>query len=249
MSKKKKKINSSEYFVYFILLKEKKGFRPTDLGVSIANNVMTNPKNYILSQISINRSTKAITVKTSKNSRSFNSIYVTHEVLLPIIESMGLNIDALIFNSDIFIKSFLDKEKLTMPRKYVPNLNLPRECKESALDTWIDQNQKKLLKNMTKSEKQLYGRMKKTFKSRVSQQHPFVIGDNVYYADICLKSMKVIVEVDGGYHSTPEQQLKDRNRDIDFASIGYRTIRCTNEQAQNPEFASSLIQELLQRKK
>lgn len=41
---------------------------------------------------------------------------------------------------------------------------------------------------------------------------------------------KIDIEVDGGYHTTEEQQLKDKEREEDFKKMGYDTLRFTNEE-------------------
>lgn len=51
-----------------------------------------------------------------------------------------------------------------------------------------------------------------------------------YIVDFCDPISKVIFEIDGGYHSTKEQQKKDYYRTQDLNSLGYRVYRITNEQ-------------------
>ena len=58
------------------------------------------------------------------------------------------------------------------------------------------------------------------------RQH--VIDD--YIADfICLNEM-LIIEVDGEYHDTPEQQESDSVRTAKLNTLGFRVIRFTNDQ-------------------
>ena len=62
----------------------------------------------------------------------------------------------------------------------------------------------------------------KTFK----RQH--IIGD--YIADfVCLES-GLIVELDGGYHQLPEQQINDELRTEWLEKYGFRVIRFKNEE-------------------
>lgn len=50
-----------------------------------------------------------------------------------------------------------------------------------------------------------------------------------YIADfVCLKA-KLIVEIDGGYHSQFEQIIKDYYRTEDLNKLGFKVIRFTNE--------------------
>ena len=65
----------------------------------------------------------------------------------------------------------------------------------------------------------------KTFK----RQH--IIGD--YIADfVCLES-GLIVELDGGYHQLPEQQINDELRTEWLEKHGFRVIRFKNEELLN----------------
>lgn len=58
------------------------------------------------------------------------------------------------------------------------------------------------------------------------RQH--VIGN--YIADfICIK-YRLVIEVDGGYHFTPDQQANDLERTIDLENMGYHVMRFTNAQ-------------------
>ena len=64
---------------------------------------------------------------------------------------------------------------------------------------------------------------------RFRRQH--IIGQ--YIADFaCLEKM-LVIELDGGYHSLPEQQISDEQRTADLQKMGYRVIRFTNEELFN----------------
>lgn len=58
------------------------------------------------------------------------------------------------------------------------------------------------------------------------RQH--LIGD--YIADFACLTSKLIIEVDGGYHFTPEQQRLDALRTEAFVRMGFREIRFTNDE-------------------
>ena len=50
-----------------------------------------------------------------------------------------------------------------------------------------------------------------------------------YIADfVCLKK-KIIIEVDGGYHSQPAQAIKDYYRTEQLESLGFKVLRFKNE--------------------
>ena len=56
----------------------------------------------------------------------------------------------------------------------------------------------------------------------------YIIGD--YIADFFFRKSMLIVEIDGGYHLTEEQQQKDSERQDWLEHNGYRVLRFTNEQ-------------------
>ena len=81
-------------------------------------------------------------------------------------------------------------------------------------------------KNMTDAERVLWNGLRTIPETRFRRQHP--IGD--YIADfICMKH-KLVVEVDGGYHSEPRQQEDDETRTHNLENLGYNVIRFTNEE-------------------
>jgi very-short-patch-repair endonuclease len=51
-----------------------------------------------------------------------------------------------------------------------------------------------------------------------------------YIVDFCDTVNKIIFEVDGGYHNTKEQRIKDYYRTKDLESLGYKVYRITNEE-------------------
>ena len=51
-----------------------------------------------------------------------------------------------------------------------------------------------------------------------------------YIPDFICLSEKLIIEIDGGYHSLPEQQISDEERTEWLEKQGYKVIRFTNEE-------------------
>ena len=97
--------------------------------------------------------------------------------------------------------------------------------------------------HMTAAEKTLRTLLRQTvygFKFR--RQHPI----NGFIADfICLEA-KLIIEVDGAYHSEPQQQEDDRIRTETLSNMGYKVIRFTNEEVlSNPKVVLRTIKEEL----
>lgn len=80
---------------------------------------------------------------------------------------------------------------------------------------------------MTDGERVLWNAIRDEIKDyHFRRQHP--IGD--YIADyICLRK-KIIIEVDGGYHSEPRQEEDDKTRTANMNNWGYSVIRFTNEE-------------------
>lgn len=85
-------------------------------------------------------------------------------------------------------------------------------------------------KNMTLSEQILWNVIrKKDFGVRFLRQH--VIGD--YIVDFICIEEKLIIEVDGGYHSETKQQNEDQQREEWLKAHGFRVIRFKNEEIMN----------------
>lgn len=51
-----------------------------------------------------------------------------------------------------------------------------------------------------------------------------------YIADFYAPEQQLIIEVDGGYHNTPEQMVLDEDRTMRLESMGYNILRFTNEE-------------------
>lgn len=116
-----------------------------------------------------------------------------------------------------------------------------KEPKKDNLVDWARKTNNELIEKSTIHEKDLLHRLKSRFPRLIKSQLPFLINGKLYYADIAIPSIKLIIEVDGGYHSTPEQQSKDKQRDEDFKSIGYTTLRYTNEQLENNKEKQEIV--------
>lgn len=79
---------------------------------------------------------------------------------------------------------------------------------------------------MTPCEKVLWEKLRKLFCGiKFRRQHP--IAD--YIADFICLERKLIIEVDGKYHESPEQKAHDEIRTHDLEAYGYTILRFTNE--------------------
>ena len=81
--------------------------------------------------------------------------------------------------------------------------------------------------NPTEAEKVLWNYLKGSQLGKpFRRQH--IIGE--FIADFICLPAHLIIEIDGGYHQLPEQQLSDDQRTDWFNQHGYSVIRFTNEQ-------------------
>jgi very-short-patch-repair endonuclease len=87
---------------------------------------------------------------------------------------------------------------------------------------------KKLRENPTEAEEKLWFAVRDNqiegYKFR--RQHPL----SVYVADFYCHALKLVIEVDGDYHLSAEQQFLDDKRTSDIEFQGLKVIRFTNEE-------------------
>lgn len=82
-------------------------------------------------------------------------------------------------------------------------------------------------KNMTEAERVLWNALRDKLSGiRFRRQHP--IGD--YIVDFICLPKRLVIEVDGGYHSEPRQQDDDEVGTANLNNWGYRVIRFSNEE-------------------
>lgn len=85
---------------------------------------------------------------------------------------------------------------------------------------------KDLRRNMTDAEKLLWYRLKDGIHGlKFRRQHPI----NCYIADFYCHKLKLIIEIDGSIHDTPEGKWYDEQRENDLRQWGYQIIRFTND--------------------
>ena len=92
----------------------------------------------------------------------------------------------------------------------------------------IFSNAKKLRENQTEAEEKLWLAVKDNqidgYKFR--RQHPL----SIYIADFYCHALKLVIEIDGEYHLSEEQQQLDKKRTADLEFQGLAIIRFTNEE-------------------
>ena len=91
----------------------------------------------------------------------------------------------------------------------------------------LKENARSNRKNMTEAESLFWSLVKGgSLGQKCLRQH--IIGD--YIVDFLFRKSKVVVEIDGGYHFTEEQQKDDEIRTNWLEYQGYKVVRFTNEQ-------------------
>ena len=88
----------------------------------------------------------------------------------------------------------------------------------------LTKNARALRKQMTKEEAKLWYQFLRCYKPRFHRQ--YVIGN--YIADFYCHKAKLVVELDGSQHCTPEEIAYDEKRTIYLQSQGLRVLRFSN---------------------
>lgn len=88
----------------------------------------------------------------------------------------------------------------------------------------------------TKEELDVLEQMEELGIPNIEFQKPVFIKDEngkpykFYIADFLDTKNKIDIEIDGGYHTTEDQKMKDSIRDDDFREMGYGIFRITNDE-------------------
>ena len=91
----------------------------------------------------------------------------------------------------------------------------------------LKKNAENMRKNPTEAEEVLWKALKgKGLDHKFRRQH--IIGD--YIVDFFCNELNLTIEIDGGYHSTPEQRDADDLRTAEFMKMGYSELRFKNEE-------------------
>ena len=90
-------------------------------------------------------------------------------------------------------------------------------------------NAKELRKNMTPEEKHLWYDFLKRLPLNVRRQHNI---EN-YIVDFYIAEKKIVIEVDGVQHMSPEHKEADKRRDNDLSKWGITVFRYSNDSIRN----------------
>lgn len=101
-------------------------------------------------------------------------------------------------------------------------------------------------KNPTLAEKTLWNCLRdKALGVKFLRQH--ILGD--YIGDFVATDIKLVIEVDGGYHSQYLQQQKDNDRSEFISNMGYEVVRFSNEEiVMNTDSVIRQIKEIIKQK-
>jgi very-short-patch-repair endonuclease len=95
----------------------------------------------------------------------------------------------------------------------------------------IFRNAKELRKSMTEAEELLWNQLRnnKLNGLKFRRQHPL----DIFIADFYCHQKKLIIELDGGIHDSPEQKVYDEGRTADLEEKGFKLLRFRNDEVLN----------------
>ncbi|MBW7466040.1 endonuclease domain-containing protein [Pontibacter aydingkolensis] len=92
----------------------------------------------------------------------------------------------------------------------------------------LRQVRSRLRSNMTPAEKELWGLLRKRRLGSCKFRRQHSIGN--YIVDFYCASEKLVIEVDGSVHDTPEAIANDKVRDETLQNLGYKVVRIRNSE-------------------
>lgn len=126
-------------------------------------------------------------------------------------------------NDEYFEKICFD-EKSYFKKEYVSKHKYAADY----LQSWVEENKK----NITEGEKAAKAVLDEMCVDYEFQK-PCLVAGRSYIMDFYLENFGICIEIDGGYHNTTEQLLRDRERTNILAKSGVLVVRFTNEEAMN----------------
>ncbi len=88
-----------------------------------------------------------------------------------------------------------------------------------------------LRENMTEAENVIWEKLKnkKVFKYKFRRQHPV----DIFIVDFYCHPLKLVIEIDGGYHLNKEQKEYDDGRTAELVNLGLKDVRFSNKEILN----------------
>ena len=106
----------------------------------------------------------------------------------------------------------------------------------------LTSNSRQLRKNMTPEEKHLWYDFLKRLPYNVHRQHNI---EN-YIVDFYIAEKKIVIELDGKQHTSPQSRASDLERDLKLSDWGIRVLRYSNESIRQnfPYVTDNILQNL-----
>lgn len=134
---------------------------------------------------------------------------------------------------------------LVLPPPHIARVfYMAKNKKRTAKDVWCLRTRETLLKQSTAAENDLFCQLPLTIRKRAICQFPLKINGRIFFADIFVKDWNYIIEVDGGYHFTEQQQIKDNERTALLNSIYIPVYRISNDDVYDKEKVKSFVAKL-----
>ena len=116
----------------------------------------------------------------------------------------------------------------TPRRKILRDISAPEWAPKKAHGAYAIPRARRLRQAMTVDEDRLWQALRK-LKANIRRQAP--MGPCV--VDFVCHAAKLVIEVDGYYHSLPERKLADAERDAWLSRQGYSVLRISTQDVQN----------------
>ena len=108
-------------------------------------------------------------------------------------------------------------------------------------ERWVRLRRADLMAKSSDAEKHVY-RILLAMGYNAIRQYPINTGRRIYFADLYIPALKLILEVDGNYHLEDNQKRLDRNRSSNLRKKGLRIYRILNRDAYIPNKLIKLIE-------
>ena len=63
-------------------------------------------------------------------------------------------------------------------------------------------------------------------------EYPVLTEKSFFTADFYIPKYKLLIEIDGGYHSTERQIMRDTMKDCVYRALGYNVLRIKNKEVE-----------------
>lgn len=97
---------------------------------------------------------------------------------------------------------------------------------------WIRQRRVELSSHTSQAEKCAYNNLLKLGYNPI-RQYPIWTGRRIYFADLYIRDLRLVIEIDGGYHTTSKQKRLDKNRSGGLWRLGLHVVRLSNHDARD----------------